>query len=273
MCSHWLGAINMPIRGLIDAINATKLSKVAVISEDEIDALDGDDEYDVYQEDDNGYLDLKTIPTGTHNHSGAHSPDQQLSSAFPPPVALMSRQDAPTAEYTEKFVTRPSKDITFVATPTKVVPQLRQEETGVLSPEVVDLATRESRLIMQLQITNERKERERLTAELLELLQKSEDLTLSAKTKQSSSSADHGDVFKASTNRGVPVPPCTEAKEWAEREPEEKSPKRGRLEATGMEENGEGNLQGDLEKTFHGNRTENEPIVRRKTPPHLRLVW
>ncbi|KAI0431970.1 hypothetical protein F5Y09DRAFT_303095 [Xylaria sp. FL1042] len=251
----------MPTREIDNAITATKLSKGVDVSE-AIGILDGDDEYDVYQGDD-GCLDSAASSTGLGNPPDAIFPSQQLSTAFATPFAPIPPQEAFVAECTEKATTWLGKCDTSTTTPTKAVPH---------SPEVVDLAAQESRLILQLQTTNERKEREKLTTELLELLKRSDNLTLNAKTNQSSS-ATQGDVFEATDDRSVSPLAVTGAEERIEREMVETCLERERLEIAIIEERGERKLQGDSEKAFRRDKMEREPIVRRKTPPHLRRFW
>ncbi|KAI0910160.1 hypothetical protein F4823DRAFT_386208 [Ustulina deusta] len=271
MCCCWLNAINMPVREIDNAVTATKTSQRVSRSEDTIGILDFDDEYDIYKGDD-GCLGSAASSTVVENPCDKFLRSQQFSSVPLAPVAMIQEQKSVAAERTENALIQPGQD-TNASTPARVVTQTRQDNNADLSQEEVDLAVQETRLIMELQTTNERTKREKLVTELSELLKRSENLTQGVKANQSRR-AFQGNSSGATDDEVISTLSFTEAEARAarEREDEEKRLAQERVEMAIIKEQREIKLQEGLEKDSLHLRREGEGIARRQTPPHLRGI-
>ncbi|TGJ78926.1 hypothetical protein E0Z10_g9837 [Xylaria hypoxylon] len=268
MCCSWLNAINIPVRKLDNAVAATKYSLGIAISEDSNSVLDGDDEYDVYQGDDGHF-------------------DSGLSSVSFTSFGPVQQRDNFSVKSSENAATWSGQD-----------------EIVGLPQEVMDLEAQESRLIMEIQTTNDRTKRTQLTTELLELLQRSENSTRSVKANQSNH-VDQAGAVDAAVGEAVSTISFTEAEERAAKEREEeeqiileqkqaemvriveqqrKKRQVAALERTALQVQREveamANIKEQREKELQEAsgrvalqaKREEQVIARRQTPPHLRGV-
>ncbi|KAF2968542.1 hypothetical protein GQX73_g5015 [Xylaria multiplex] len=281
MCCSWLDAINIPVRKLDNAVAAIKYPQGTVIPEDTIGILDGDDEYDVYQEED-GHLGSTQSFTQVDNSREEFTRDQQLSFTSSVSLAPVQKQQTFVVERPENAATSPGLD------------------AAVSFPgEVVDFEAQETRLIMELNTTKDRAKRARLTTELLELLQSYENLTRSVK---GSSDVAQGGALEGADDDSISTISFGAAEERAAREKEEeKLLEQQRVEMARIREQREKEQQEVLEKAALQARIEAEvkarikeqeekklqeaagsvalqtkgeelAKARRKTPPHLRGI-
>ncbi|KAI0188512.1 hypothetical protein EV127DRAFT_471246 [Xylaria flabelliformis] len=169
LCCKWLKAIDMPVRELSDVAGAARVSQGVEAADDTTGILDYEDEYEIYQGDD------EQSPDAAVNITDESAPGQQFSSApfdlFIPAqqqeiAAPQHLRDASLQQ--SPFATAKTKESRAIA-----ITRPREDESVELSREHVDLDldVEANRIITALQTTGKREERKQLTAELLQLLQ------------------------------------------------------------------------------------------------------
>ncbi|KAI1742048.1 hypothetical protein F4680DRAFT_464304 [Xylaria scruposa] len=173
LCCKWLNAINMPIRGLSDVVDAATVSQGVEAIDDTIGTLDYEGEYEVYQEDD----DAEQSPDVAGNMGDKSVPDQQFS---PVPFGLFipNQQQFPaTSQHLgnvslqqSPFIMPKTKEVRPAAI---VIKQPPEGESVKVSREHVDLdpEVETNRIITALQ-TSKGEEREQLTTKLWQLMQR-----------------------------------------------------------------------------------------------------
>ncbi|KAI0540338.1 hypothetical protein GGR58DRAFT_141790 [Xylaria digitata] len=265
MCCSWLNAINIPVRKLNNAVAATKYSQGTAIPEDAIGILDGDDEYDVYQDEDGHFGSTQSV-TQVDNSHGEFTCGQQLSSASSVCLAPAQKRHSYTVERSENGTT--------------IIIRPRWEVVG---PEA-----QETRLITELSTTNDRAKLARLTTELLELLQSRENLTGGA-LEGVDDDAISTISFAAAEERAerereeerlleqqrVEMARIKEQREKEQQEVLKKAALQARIETEAkarIKEQEEKELQEALERVALQVKGEEQAKVRRKTPPHLRGI-
>ncbi|RWA04078.1 hypothetical protein EKO27_g11026 [Xylaria grammica] len=196
ICCSWLNSINMPARDLHNAIAATKHSQGVVVPEDTIDILDGDDEYDVYQDED-GRFDSAVSSTVVENFC-----DEPVHGQHPYPLPFGTPSLA-----LQQFENTATSGI---------------DENVGLQDEMVNLQARETRLLNQIQATNDRKMRTQLTTKLLELLQRIDSLAEGPKASRTNDVAQGG-AFGAADDEVMSTVSFTEAEKRALREKDEEA--------------------------------------------------
>ncbi|GAP88051.1 putative serologically defined colon cancer antigen 1 protein [Rosellinia necatrix] len=246
MCCSWLTAIKMPIRELGSAVTVGKEYRKVTVTEEVPDILDGDDDYDVYQ-DDGAHLNKEASSMLVGDSHAEITRNQQVPSVSLTPIALVGQHyGVSAAKHLENPVTQPGPDIVAAMSPILAL-QARDSRDVDFPKEVVDLATKESRLIMALETTNEKTQREKLTAELLELLHGGDDMADTVKSK-SPNGVGKSAAPKATRDEVINTSPLAGFENDDEH--------RGRAKHR--------NTQRPPLKT--------ELTARRKTPPHLRGI-
>ncbi|KAI0544294.1 hypothetical protein F4679DRAFT_589657 [Xylaria curta] len=258
LCCKWLNAIDMPIRGLSGVVDAARVSQAVEAVDDTIGTLDYEDEYEVYQEDD----DTEKSPDAA-NIRDKSIPDQQ----FPPvPFGLFipTQQQFPaTSQHLgnvslqqDPFVTAKAKEVRSAAIVIKPPP----EESVKVSQEHADLdpEVEESRIIMALQTTSKREEREQLTTELLRLYGKHGHVGAKQSNDDVQNTASSSETKTGWDNSGET---CTSPTHMSDKPIEEPQRPDSALPPHKWAKRSAGAPQSPVEA---------QQATGRKTPPHLR---
>ncbi|KAI1124197.1 hypothetical protein F5Y10DRAFT_249989 [Nemania abortiva] len=238
MCHSWLTSIKVPIREPVNLGSVVRATYKAIEPVDTIAIPDRDDEYDIYQDDD--------VCLGE--------------AAGPTEPALAQQQEYPAAEcsgYAVEVGNGASAAITAIP-----VAQPQPDESVKFPQKVVDLAAREIGIIKALHTTSDRQQRNKLTTELLELLEMSQNISLEDEKKNDV--AQNGAASMSTDNDTIAVDCSVKNK-------------------NGDSHTG-GNMQAEMGKTavpnggpempLHQPSQQPEHMIQqlagRKTPPHMR---
>ncbi|KAI0440323.1 hypothetical protein F4803DRAFT_527965 [Xylaria telfairii] len=209
LCRKWLSSIDMPTCGLSKAIS---VSRAFGAPEDTIDILDSEGEYEVYEGGDVQSSDAASF-TVTGN-VGDESGGQQLSSELFGVSITLQPQVTAAAEHLEGVYLQQIPwvvpEIRIANPPSVVSMQVREDEGVNFSQEEVDLDAEQTRIITALQTTNKTEEREKLTKELLKLLQRSKSLGL-PDTEQSNDAMQNS-ASEETSGEAMATPSFTETK-------------------------------------------------------------
>ncbi|KAJ8124752.1 hypothetical protein O1611_g8888 [Lasiodiplodia mahajangana] len=242
MCCSWLNAINIPVRGLDNLGSVLKECQNAMEPADAIYIPDRDDEYDIYRGDGVDLSEAAVIVRST--------PAEQ--------------RDAPTVELSGNAVTQGGREVA-PTDPVILATQLKQDEMARLHKLMFDLAVKEAQLIAALSATNIREERQRLTTELLDILQKSKDLSLGAEDGQKD------DVFQNGASK--PVDNDSIANHLFVEAKDDDCHYGGMMQAkTSQNTTSNGLLQLPSQQSDQQLGFESQQSAGRKTPPHLRGI-
>lgn len=254
----------MPVRTLEDAISATRTCKKITESEGTVGILDCDGEYDIY-EGNNLQAGEAASPMAAENSLDEFARGRQPPSVYevsPSPVQPLSSS---TVERLGRPVTQVEHDIIAATPPVRVTqpvtPPPQQDESIDFPQKVLDLAAEEARLIKTLETTNERVQREKLTAELLQLFERSENMTLSAKAKGSNCVVQTG-TFKSDND-------TTAATLLDDDDDDQHGGSKLQAEASKITTPSDDSKWVQCQQSHQSGDKTQQPVAR-KTPPHLR---
>ncbi|KAI1146578.1 hypothetical protein F4825DRAFT_472422 [Nemania diffusa] len=249
MCSSWLNAINIPILEKHDAVSAARIFQGITEPGDTSSILDFDVEYDIYRNDDVNLEKEAASSAVTFIYD-----EKSVSSA------LVQQEESPATERPRYDVARGGNEIAAAASTIPATEAQKGED--VIFQQVVDLAEEEARLITEIRTTNERARREKLTLELLEVLQRSNSLALSVKAPK--------DV--AQNGAAKPTGNKTTTTSFTKTKDDD-CHNDGIMQADARKSTRfDSAPQGTPHELGEYSIPETEPSTGRKTPPHLRGI-